>query len=169
MQNVPVTNAIATEIQIQDRPWTDPEGAHLRCEQRAEIAIRYGTDDSEPGVKPTAADIAEFVVATVDGKPVACGGLRELHGDDADAGNAEIKRMFVRSNSRGSGAAVSVLKALEARAMKRGWTRLVLETGVAQPDAIRFYEREGYTKIPNFGHYAGNSDSICYGKTLPRQ
>lgn len=169
MQNVPVTDVLTTQIQIQDRPWTDPEGAHLRCEQRAEIAIRYGTDDSEPGVKPTAADIAEFVVATVDGKPIACGGLRELHGEAAEAGDAEIKRMFVRQPSRGNGAAVQVLKALEARALKRGWTRLVLETGVAQPDAIRFYEREGYVKIPNFGYYKGAADSICYGKTLTHE
>lgn len=165
MHNGQVTNATATEILIQDRPWTDPEGAHLRCEQRAEIAIRYGTDDSEPGVKPTAADIAEFVVAYVDGKPVGCGGLRALEGEDGDA---EIKRMFVRSGNRGTGAAVAVLRALEERAVKRGWTRLLLETGFAQPDATRFYEREGYVRVPNFGHYKGSADSVCYGKTLPR-
>ncbi len=166
MQNVPVTNTLTTEILVEDRPWTDPEGAHLRCEQRAEIAIRYGTDDSEPGVKPSAADIAVFLVATVDGKPIACGGLRELHDDAAQAGDAEIKRMFVRSSHRGSGAATSILRGLEKHATERGWSRLVLETGTAQPDARRFYEREGYTLIENFGHYRGNADSICYGKTL---
>jgi putative acetyltransferase len=166
MQNYEVTNTLTTEILIEDRPWTDPQGAHLRCEQRAEIAIRYGTDDSEPGVKPTAADIAEFVVAYIDGKPVGCGGLRELHGEDGDA---EIKRMFVRSPNRGSGAAVAVLRALEERAKKRGWTRLLLETGIAQPDATRFYEREGYTRVPAFGHYKDNADSVCYGRTLPRE
>lgn len=168
MHNIWMSNAQLTQVLIQDKPWTDPEGAHLRCEQRAEIAIRYGTDDSEPGVKPTAADIAEFVVAYLDGKPVGCGGLRALAGLSIDA-DAEIKRMFVRSNNRGSGAAVAVLRSLEERATKRGWTRLVLETGFAQPDAIRFYEREGYVRIPNFGYYIGNADSVCYGKTLPRQ
>ncbi|WP_245981762.1 GNAT family N-acetyltransferase [Frondihabitans australicus] len=161
-----MTTAISTEILVEDRPWTDPEGAHLRCEQRAEIAIRYGTDDSEPGVKPTAADIAVFLVATLDGKPIACGGLRELHGDDALVGDAEIKRMFVRSPNRGSGASVAILRGLEKHALERGWTRLVLETGTAQPDARRFYEREGYTPIERFGYYQGNADSICYGKTL---
>jgi putative acetyltransferase len=166
MQNVRVTNTLTAEILVEDRPWTDPEGAHLRCEQRAEIAIRYGTDDSEPGVKPTAADIAVFLVATVDGKPIACGGLRELHGDAALAGDAEIKRMFVRSSHRGSGAATAILRGLEKHAAERGWSRLVLETGSAQPDARRFYEREGYTLIENFGYYRGNADSICYGKTL---
>jgi GNAT superfamily N-acetyltransferase len=165
MHNCRVTNVLTSEILIQDRPWTDPEGAHLRCEQRAEIAIRYGTDDSEPGVKPTAADIAEFVVASIDGKPVGCGGLRAL---DGEAGDAEIKRMFVRSPNRGSGVAVAVLRALEERALERGWTRLVLETGVAQPDATRFYEREGYTRIPAFGPYRDSADSVCYGKTLVR-
>lgn len=166
MQNVPVTNTMTTGILVEDRPWTDPEGAHLRCEQRAEIAIRYGTDDSEPGVKPTAADIAVFLVASVDGKPVACGALRELHGESAEAGDAEIKRMFVRSPARGQGSSVAILRELEKRALALGWTRLVLETGTAQPDATRFYEREGFTKIPNFGHYRGNADSVCYGKTL---
>lgn len=159
-------------VEILDRPWTDPDGAHLRCEQRAEIAIRYGTDDSEPGVKPTAADIAVFVVAYLDGKAVGCGALRELHdieGADGADGAAEIKRMFVRSSSRGNGAAIAVLRALEARALERGWTRLLLETGVAQPDAIRFYEREGYTRVPNFGHYKGQADSVCYGRTLTHE
>lgn len=166
MQNVPVTNTLTTEILIEDRPWTDPEGAHLRCEQRAEIAIRYGTDDSEPGIKPTAADIPVFLVASLNGKAIACGGLRELHGDAAEAGDAEIKRMFVRAPNRGQGSSVAILRELERRAVERGWSRLVLETGTAQPDAKRFYEREGYTRIPNFGAYAGNADSICYGKTL---
>ena len=31
---------------------------------------------------------------------------------------------------------------------------------------MRFYEREGYTLIPNFGYYADSALSICYEKKL---
>jgi putative acetyltransferase len=31
---------------------------------------------------------------------------------------------------------------------------------------MRFYEREGYRRIDNFGHYAGEAHSVCYARTL---
>jgi hypothetical protein len=31
---------------------------------------------------------------------------------------------------------------------------------------VRFYEREGYGRIPNFGYYAGSAHSLCYAKAL---
>lgn len=141
--------------------WGDPVGVGLRTAQQAEIEERYGTPDSEPGPKPSASDIAVFLVAYLDGVPVACGGLRPI-----DAEHGEIKRMYVIPERRGSGISTAVLRALEAEARGRGWNRLVLETGPAQPDAIRFYEREGYAAIPNFGYYAGSSLSLCYAKDL---
>ena len=100
-------------------------------------------------------------MAVRDGEPVACGGLRAI-----DAEHGEIKRMFATPAARGTGAAVAVLRALEAAARERGWTRLVLETGTAQPDAIRFYTREGYLPIEKFGHYADAELSLCFGRTL---
>jgi GNAT superfamily N-acetyltransferase len=74
--------------------------------------------------------------------------------------------MYVVPASRGSGVATGVLRALEAAALYRGWPTLRLETGPAQPDAIRFYEREGYERIPLFGPYAGSDRSVCYQRTL---
>ncbi len=47
-----------------------------------------------------------------------------------------------------------------------GWSRLVLETGNRQPDAIRLYEREGYVRVPNFGYYAASDYSLCYELVL---
>jgi hypothetical protein len=43
---------------------------------------------------------------------------------------------------------------------------LKLETGTEQPDAMAFYERHGYRRIPNFGHYAGSELSVCYERAL---
>jgi len=142
-------------------PWDDPASEALRVAQQAEIAVRYGVPDSEPGPKPTAGDITVFLVAFDGEQAVGCGGLRRL--DDA---HGEIKRMYVIPERRGTGVSTTILSALEGEARSRGWSRLVLETGDRQPDAIRLYEREGYTRIPNFGYYADSELSICYEKVL---
>jgi GNAT superfamily N-acetyltransferase len=142
-------------------PWNDPAGEALRVAQQIEVAARYGVPDSEPGPKPTAADISVFLVAFDDDQAVGCGGLRTL--DDA---HGEIKRMYVIPERRGTGVATAILTALEGEARGRGWSRLVLETGDRQPDAMRLYEREGYTLIPNFGYYADSPLSVCYEKNL---
>ncbi|EXJ52237.1 MULTISPECIES: hypothetical protein [unclassified Microbacterium] len=42
----------------------------------------------------------------------------------------------------------------------------MLETGTAQPDAIRFYQREGYAPIPLFGSYAGSDVLVRFGRDL---
>lgn len=147
-------------------PWDHPAAEALRVAQQTEVSARYGVPDSEPGPKPTAADIAVFLVAfdvTDDGaeRAVGCGGLRTL-----DRSHGEIKRMYVIPERRGTGVSTAVLSALEGEARSRGWSRLVLETGDQQPDAMRLYEREGYTRIPNFGYYADSPLSICYEKSL---
>ncbi|MGN6326638.1 GNAT family N-acetyltransferase [Pseudolysinimonas sp.] len=147
-------------IEVAAVPWGDPDGSALRDAQRVELDTRYGAD-TEPGPKPSADDIALFLVARLDGEAVGCGALRSI-----DAEHGEIKRMYVAPPARGAGVSRAVLAALEAAARERGWTRLVLETGTLQPDAIRFYTREGYEPIERFGHYAESATSLCFGKAL---
>jgi GNAT superfamily N-acetyltransferase len=150
---------------IEARPWDDPAAVALRAAQRAELDARYGSDNHEPGPPPSATDIDLFLVA-VDrrsGEAVGCGGLRRL-----DVASAEIKRMYVVPHARGTGVATRVLRALESAAVERGWTTLRLETGTAQPDAQRFYEREGYRRIPLFGVYVGSDLSVCYERAVTR-
>ncbi len=130
--------------------------------QRRQLDARYGSDDHEPGPPPSAADVDLFLVAVGgDGTAVACGALRRL-----DAGAAEIKRMYVIPERRGSGVAAGVLRALESAAAERGWRTVRLETGTEQPDAQRFYRREGYREIPLFGDYAGSALSVCFERRL---
>jgi putative acetyltransferase len=148
---------------IREVDWDDPAGVALRTAQRDELTIRYEDPNSEPGPAPTADDMTLFLVALEDdgSTPIACGGLRRI--DDM---HGEIKRMYVTPERRGRGVATAILRELERRARGLGWGRLVLETGDRQPDAIRFYEREGYSAIPRYGHYVNSALSRCYARSL---
>ncbi|NHC16167.1 GNAT family N-acetyltransferase [Motilibacter deserti] len=149
-------------VAITVEPWDAADGVRLRAAQRAELDARYGCDDHEPGEPPTAESVSVFLVARdATGTAVGCGGLRFL-----GPGSAEIKRMYVDPAARGTGVSVAILRALEEQARAAGVGRLLLETGTAQPDAIRFYEREGYGRIEQFGAYVGSEISVCYARDL---
>lgn len=163
-------------------PFDDEDAAALRAAQRVELDARYGSDDHEPGTVPSAVDVPVFLVArsadtptdtptgrttgTATGTPIACGGLRPLGPGLFDGTAVEVKRMYVAPAARGSGVAAAVLRELERQAAGLGAERVVLETGTMQPDAMRFYEREGYTPIPRYGHYADSELSVCYERVL---
>lgn len=100
------------------------------------------------------------VVARRDNEAVGMGAIVLKNG------YAEVKRMFIRPDSRGTGLAVQLLQSLEAAARDLGVQRLQLETGPLQPAAVAFYERNGFQSIPNFGEYVGSEFSICFVKSL---
>jgi GNAT superfamily N-acetyltransferase len=153
---------VRTDLTITREPFDGVDAAALRQAQRDELDARYGRDDHEPGEKPTAQSVPVFLVARDRaGTALGCGGLRPLA-----EGGAEIKRMFVVPEARGTGVSTAILRAIETEALAMGVERLMLETGTEQPDAIRFYEREGYEAIPNFGPYVDSTISVCYARTL---
>jgi GNAT superfamily N-acetyltransferase len=128
------------------------------------------------GADGTAADAAEFaeplghfVVGYVDGVAVACGGWRAREGVDDAAllrGDAELKRMFVEAAERGRGHGHAVLAHLERTAAQAGRRRMVLETGVRQPQAIGMYLGAGYVPIQPFGAYRDEPGSRHFAKLL---
>jgi GNAT superfamily N-acetyltransferase len=125
---------------------------------------RYGDVDITP-VDPAqfAAPLGYFVIGYLDGVPVACGGWRV---NDELEGAAEIKRMYVVDSARGKGLSRLVLAHLEVTAREAGLERMVLETGMKQPEAISLYTSSGYERIANFGVYRDHPDSRCFGKSL---
>jgi ribosomal protein S18 acetylase RimI-like enzyme len=60
-----------------------------------------------------------------------------------------------------------VLAELERTAAAAGLTRIVLETGIRQPEAVALYTSAGYTPMPAFGHYADSPTSRYFAKALP--
>src|SRR6185295_1025197 len=73
-----------------------------------DLKIRYRIDKTN-GLHP--GDIQDprliFLVASLDGRPVGCGAVREL-----EPGAGEVKRMFVLPECRGRGIARALLAAL---------------------------------------------------------
>jgi GNAT superfamily N-acetyltransferase len=138
-----------------------PEAARLIAEVQREYVTRYGGEDDSP-VDPDEFAVPKglFLVGYLDGVAVACGGWRS-HGSDA-----EIKRMYVAAAARRKGLARAILAELERTAEAAGHTRIILETGSVQPEAIALYRSAGYTEIPAFGHYADAPLSIHLGKVL---
>jgi len=109
----------------------------------ADLAERDG-DDHAFYSKFNKLDKIKFVVVAYDNKkPVACGAMKEYA-----AKTMEIKRMYVAPEHRGKGFANKILSALENWASELSYTKCVLETGKRQPEAIRLYEKNGYSLIP---------------------
>ncbi|MEM9061332.1 MAG: GNAT family N-acetyltransferase [Pseudomonadota bacterium] len=101
-----------------------------------------------------------FLVAYRDEMPVGCGGVASCDGF------AELKRIFVTRSARGSGIAGRIVEELEAIAVSAGHHVLRLETGGDSPDAIRLYERLGYTRRGPFAGYVENGSSVFMEKRL---
>jgi ribosomal protein S18 acetylase RimI-like enzyme len=83
-----------------------------------------------------------------DGDVVGCVALRPLQSAGPHA--AEVKRLYVRPTHRGGGVARALMDALEADARERGFTELYLDTKDDLLEAIRFYERRGYERVPRY-------------------
>lgn len=90
-------------------------------------------------------DAGFFLIATAGETVVGCVGLRRL-----SPGAGEIKRMWVAPALRGSGLAVDLLEQTEQRAVRRGYSRLFLDTNGALTAALRFYTAQGYEVIERY-------------------
>jgi GNAT superfamily N-acetyltransferase len=102
------------------------------------------------------------VLLAYDGQvAVGCGAIREFSVEAM-----EVKRMYVLPEARQRGIASMILEALEQWASELGYAETVLETGRRLPEAVRLYEGKGYERIPNYGQYAGVTNSICFRKKL---
>lgn len=105
--------------------------------------------------------IKNCVVIYLNSQPVGCGAFKEF-----DQQTVEIKRMFLKPQSRGRGLAEMMITELEYWAKELNYQRVVLETGSRQVEAVKFYHKVGYNLIPNYGQYVGMENSNCFEKWL---
>jgi GNAT superfamily N-acetyltransferase len=86
-----------------------------------------------------------LLLVTVDGEPVAIGGVRDL-----DAPVAEIKSMYVAPVARGRGIGRRMLARLEGVAAARGCAAARLDTLAKLAPACALYESAGYERIADY-------------------
>ncbi|WP_067460094.1 GNAT family N-acetyltransferase [Actinomadura macra] len=170
-------------VDVRATDWDDPVATALREAMEAEMRGRYRDrlaelerQAAEPGRRGTITvepdDVVYVAVAYAAGEPAGHAALRRPPGPPTGdlagdlAGDLELKRMYVASDQRGTGVSTALLSAVEGAARSLGAPRIVLQTGDRQPDAVRLYERAGYTRIPIFPPYELLRFSICMEKVL---
>ncbi|WP_299537756.1 GNAT family N-acetyltransferase [uncultured Streptomyces sp.] len=158
-------------MNIQRRSYDHPDAVKLNDQVQLEYAARYGDEGDITPLDPTmfAPPRGVYLVAYDDrDRPVATGAWRaqETNDEGYSDGDAEIKRMFVIPEGRGQGLARRILGMLEDDARAAGRTRMVLETGDKQPEAIALYRSSGYEPCEKFGHYRTYDSSLCMAKPL---
>lgn len=109
--------------------------------------------------------VTVFVARRPDGRAVGMGSLKD-HGD----GLGEVKRMYTLPAVRGQRVGSKLVQRIEALAIEKGLTRLVLETGEAPgfEPAWRVYERAGFQVCGVVLDYPDSGWSRFYEKNLPR-
>ncbi|MFE9857897.1 GNAT family N-acetyltransferase [Streptomyces sp. NPDC005780] len=158
-------------MNIQQRPYDHPDAVKLNDQVQLEYAERYGDEGDITPLDATMFDPPHglyLLAYDAYDRPVATGGWRsqERNAEGYSDGDAELKRMFVIPEGRGQGLARRILAALEDDARAAGRTRMVLETGDQQPEAIALYLSSGYAPCEKFGHYRTYDSSLCYAKPL---
>lgn len=133
----------------------------LSDELHKELENFYGKGIIE-SFKEENAEMLTFYIAYDDnGTAVACGALKHF-----DETTAEIKRMYVKPEHRGRGISKKILLKLEHNARELHYQRLVLETGLKQPEAISLYNKFGYKPFKCYGRHADDPDSRCFEKFI---
>lgn len=144
-------------MQVHSVAWDDSRAIALRQLMNTEMSVRYA--DRKVPTAALAVDHATVLwtglAMTDDGVPAGHVALRGLDG------GVEVKRMIVDPAFRGAGVARLLLEAAHAQARALGHRRVLLQTGDRQPDAVRVYERAGYTRVPIYPPYESVPFSIC--------
>ncbi len=136
-----------------------PEAAELLYAYYDELVRRYQGRPSLPGEVETVLrdepndDLVVFFVASVDGEPAGCVGIRMLAPD-----MAELSRMYVRPPFRRAGGGRLLLGAADEAAVELGASVIRLDTRHDLVEARAMYARYGYREIPayNDSKYAGH-------------
>lgn len=158
-------------MQIVPVSYDHPDAVKLNDLVQQEYVVRYGAPDlTELDPRQFDPPNGLYLLAyDADGSPIASGGWRRQDRNEegyAD-GDAELKRMYVVPAARGLGLARRILATLEDDARAAGRTRMVLESGIAQPEALALYESCAYVPLAEkFGRYRFHDSSRCYTKSL---
>jgi len=146
---------------IQLCPPSDPAFTKLVAKLDAYLAVTDGDEHGFYDQFNSLSTLDATAIMMQDNLAIGCGGYRIKSAD-----TVEVKRMYIEAESRGSGAATKLLTFLENHAKQQGFKRIGLETGIRQKAAVKFYQRSGYSSIPNYPPYEAMENSLCFEKEL---
>jgi len=151
------------EINIAPEDPRQPEVRRLIALSDAYLQALYPSESNHlVDVDALAGSGTMFLVARRSGAAIGSIAFRVIAPD-----HAEMKRMFVREDARGCGLGRRLLDALEDAARRENITRISLETGIRQPEAIGLYRASGYLECAPFGNYTADPLSLFMTKRLP--
>ncbi|MCY7349893.1 MAG: GNAT family N-acetyltransferase [Cytophagaceae bacterium] len=104
---------------------------------------------------------AGFWLAQVEHQPV--GSIRFTSWSEDIA---ELDAMYVVPEFRGRGIAQQLMSTLETYTRQHPFNALRLRAGEPQPEALRFYEKMGFHRIPCFGKWVADPTAQCFEKQL---
>jgi len=138
-----------------------PEVKSLSNELHKELEIIYGDGIIEDFFDENKQMLIFYLAYDERESAIACGALK--HFDDS---TAEIKRMYVKPQCRGRGLSKLILMQLEDYAKELNYQRLILETGLKQPEAMSLYNKFGYKPLKCYGRHTDDPDSRCFEKII---
>lgn len=148
-------------VSVAAEPFGGDDAVRLRAAARLEVDRVYGYA-ADQGRPLTAATAAAHVIAR-DQSGLALGtGSLSAAGD----GVFEVRRLFVRPDSRGNGIGDLLLLELLAQAEELQAPAVVAEMGLLQPHAAALFIRNGFTRIRPFGLYHDHTASLCFSRAL---
>lgn len=151
--------------------WDDERAVRIRDAFDAEMAERY-SDGPPPGpelaqlldeVFHTDPTDAEYVALALDGDSGEAVGHGALF-RRPEPGTLELRRVTVLPEHRRRGHSKRLLAHLEDAARRLGASRIILDTGPKQQDAIALYRAVGYREIAPFPPYdrLAAGEAFCF-------
>ncbi|AXG72233.1 acetyltransferase (GNAT) family protein [Kordia sp. SMS9] len=134
---------------------------NLVKELDAFLSIQNGESDEFYSQFNGLEELHHIIVLYLDDAPIGCGAIKQF-----DENTVEVKRMYISQKLQGKSLGITILSELETWARELGNIRCVLETGTMLPEAIRFYEKNNYQRIPNYEPYIDAPESVCFEKHL---
>jgi GNAT superfamily N-acetyltransferase len=165
------SHSAASTFVLESVDWADPRAVAQRAAMDVEMTGRYGGTDSASAelvarrrevLRVDPADVRIVLLAIdADGTAIGHAALRNLRDD------LEVKRVIVDPGQRGRGVGRALMLGLEEAGRELGGTRLILQTGNKQPDAVALYAGIGYTPIAIYEPYVEAIPfSLCFEKRL---